>query len=131
MDRPDIILVRRLAAMYDPFRILGITVEEAARAKPCKSFVDVPKRTKAYHCGRVAWFANQFRLGLQVSPIDIDNACDRNQILPEPIVTDGHHRLAGAILAGSICIKASYAGRTDLLRFLQGSRKTAPSICIG
>jgi len=60
----------------------------------------------------------------------IDNECinDRykNVILPIPIIDDGHHRFAAIVYLGLPKFKATYCGRIDVLRYLEGKRKTKP-----
>lgn len=84
------------------------------------------ERDRKYDLGRINYFANLFSVGKRVDPISVDNYCAHNFIYPEPLVTDGHHRLCGADLANAEKIPSYYSGRVDLLRYLKGLRKTKP-----
>lgn len=64
---------------------------------------------------------------MQLEAIDIDNRCDYGHIYPEPVLLDGHHRLAASHLASASIILANYGGRVDLLRYLIGARKSCPA----
>jgi hypothetical protein len=43
------------------------------------------------------------------------------------MLLDGHHRLCGACLSFQEWVPALYSGRLDLLNYLTGKRKTAPT----
>lgn len=59
-------------------------------------------------------------------PIHLDNDCDGNRIYPIPIILDGWHRYFAHVATGDNIIKVIYGGRVDLLRYLEGKRKTCP-----
>jgi hypothetical protein len=124
------ILVNRLIELYDPFSGIGIFRQEEflkkARNTTARTFIKLDDRKHDYHAGRCQYFAQILTSGRDVEPIEVDNACANGRIYPEPIVLDGHHRLIGAIMAGAKKIRCSYGGRMDLLRYLQGRRKTCP-----
>ncbi len=56
----------------------------------------------------------------------MDCHCDRGRVYPEPLIVDGWHRFGGVVMAGAEKMKVSFSGRLDLLRYLQGRRKTRP-----
>ena len=133
---PSEILVDRLVATYEwpnddpqsaPFRRL--TLEEVLGHRPVAAYLDDHSRIvdEAWHIGRVRFFYDELRAGRVLDPISIDNRCDRGHIYPEPILLDGHHRLAASVIAGSRTILAWYGGRLDLLAYLTGGRRTCPS----
>ena len=64
--------------------------------------------------------------GEDVDPISIDCECDRWSIYPVPVLLDGYHRLAGALLSGTETLLAVYGGRVDLLNYLTGKRRNRP-----
>lgn len=119
------ILVARLAEWVDPFEVLCVS-EETCRTTP--SLFREPlfesslvRRDRGYHTRRIRWFWQRFRYGHDVDPISVHGDIDG-----VPWLHDGHHRFAGALLAGAERIPASFGGRLDLLRYLQGRRKTRP-----
>jgi hypothetical protein len=75
----------------------------------------------------VRYFRDQFLAGEKCDPIEVDNHCEGGHIYG-PIVTDGHHRLCGAVLAKRTTIDADYGGRLDILRYLIGKRRACPPI---
>jgi len=83
--------------------------------------------TRAWDYGRIRFFYEQLLAGVTLDAINVDNECDHGRIYPEPIVLDGHHRLAASHMAGAKVILANYGGRLDLLRYLTGARKTCPA----
>ena len=87
----------------------------------------VKQPTRAWDYGRIRFFYEQLLAGVTLDAIQVDNVCNGGRIYPEPILLDGHHRLAASHLAGTRIIRASYGGRTDLLRYLTGARKTCPA----
>ena len=81
----------------------------------------------AWHYGRMRFFYEQLLAGGALDAITVDNVCAGGRIYPEPVLLDGHHRLAASHLAAAPVIRASYGGRIDLLRYLTGKRRTCPS----
>lgn len=78
-------------------------------------------RDEKYHIGRVLWFAELLLTDEElVSPVEIDNVCDRSHIYPIPVILDGYHRIAAAVFAQRPTIRAHYGGRVDVLRYLEG-----------
>jgi hypothetical protein len=131
----DTLLVERLWELYPwpewklPMR--GMTVEKLLnyRARP-KYVSDVTRTIKqpprAWDYGRIRFFYEEVLAGRALDPVEVDNVCEGGRIYPIPALNDGHHRLAGSHLAGARTIRAFYAGRVDLLRYLTGRRKTCP-----
>jgi len=78
---------------------------------------------KKWHIGRVIYFIND---PSRITPISMDNDCHGSRIYPIPIIDDGHHRFAAILYLGLPKFEAYYSGRTDVLRYLQGKRKTKP-----
>lgn len=58
----------------------------------------------------------------------VDNVCLEGCFYPEPVLLDGHQRLAASHLAGARRIRTSYGGHIDLLRYLTGRRRTCPAL---
>lgn len=130
-----LVLVGRLVSMYDPFWALGLTDPEARRAigsaEPIANYLEEHLREGlggiGYDLGRIAFFRDEFKAGRQPPPISVDCHCERGWVYAEPVVLDGHHRLAGAMLAGAKRIGIKFGGRLDLLSYLMGRRKTCPT----
>ena len=133
---PDQLHVERLWALYTwpewnlPMRAMTIEKLLTYRAQP--DYVSDAARTRkrptlAWDYGRIRFFYERLLAGDPLDAIEVDNVCDHGRIYPEPILLDGHHRLAASHLAGTRIILASYGGRVDLLRYLTGARKTRPA----
>lgn len=130
----DVVLVPRLAAVYDAFNALfnDVGLLRAAldthveRARPRRAWC-VGRETRKQHIARIRFFVDAFRRGDHVDPIVIDNACANGVIYPEPIIIDGHHRFLAAQVANVKTIRCEYSGRVDVLRYLQGKRKRLPT----
>lgn len=126
------ILVKRLGEFIDPWRGLGISNNQDLSKYDLVSDVGYIKNDNdschdsKYHYGRIRFFVERLQGGYTLDPLEVDNRCSRYSILPEPILLDGHHRLAALILAGTESIKVNYGGRLDVLRYLQGKRKNPP-----
>lgn len=123
----DMILVQRLAEMYNPFEVLGISPDAVAGAQEVVNHATYDLRDTAYDLGRVAFFVRELQEGKKLDPLMLDNACDGGQIFPEPIVQDGNHRLAAAILAKQEKVEVNYGGLTFLLNYLKGKTKKLPT----
>ena len=135
-ERSDRVLVDRLWALYPwpefnvPMR--GMTVEKLLRYRTQSVYVSDEKRTRkpptrAWDYGRFRYFYERILAGETLDAIEVDNHCDWGHIYPEPVLLDGHHRLAASHLAGARIILVNYGGRVDLLRYLTGARKTCPA----
>jgi hypothetical protein len=131
----DKVIVARLWELYPwpewnlPLR--GMTVGKLLRYRAQPTYVSDEARTRkqptrAWDYGRIRYFYEQLQAGKKLDAIEIDNVCHGRRIYPEPLVIDGHHRLAASHLAGARIIRANYGGRVDLLRYLTGARKTCP-----
>jgi hypothetical protein len=130
------VIVERLWSLYAwPERNLPMrkmTIEKLLTHPAQPAYVSDEARarkqpTRAWDYGRIRFFYEQILSGKTLDAIDVDNECDHGRIYPEPVVLDGHHRLAASHLAGAKIILANYGGRTDLLRYLTGKRKTCPA----
>ena len=132
----DKLLVERLWALYEwpewnlPMRKMTVAKILRYRAQP--DYVCDTERTRKqpplrWDYGRIRFFYEQLLAGKKLDAIEVDNRCDWGHIYSEPILIDGHHRLAASYLAGARIIFASYSGRVDLLRYLTGARKTCPA----
>lgn len=135
-ERLDRVLVERLWALYPwpehnlPMR--QITVEQLLQYPSQSEYVSDEARTlkrptRAWDYGRIRHFYERLLAGETLDAIAVDNHCDHGHIYPEPILIDGHHRLAASHLAVARVILVSYSGRVDLLRYLTGMRKTCPA----
>lgn len=78
-----------------------------------------------FHASRVLWLTKHPEY-LQ-DPLQMDNDCFNGCIYPIPVILDGWHRFFAHRFLGMDKIPVSYSGRIDLLRYLTGKRKTAPS----
>lgn len=81
---------------------------------------------RAWDYGRIRFFYEQLLAGETLDAIEVDNRCDHGRVYPEPILLDGHHRLAASHLANARSIRVIYGGRIDLLRYLTGARRICP-----
>lgn len=133
MNLSDSVLVARLVPhLPDPFKILGVPRDtNFDRVKPQVRYVNDSysrlrtERDQAYSRGRIRYFRDLFLEGEEVTPLEVDNEWS----LYSPcglILNDGHHRLCGAILAGSDHVVVSYSGDVRALRWLKGELQTAP-----
>jgi len=129
------VLVSRLWALYAwpeqnlPVRELTVAKLLAYRAQP--DYVSDEERTRKrptreWDYGRIRHFYDCLLAGKVLDAIEVDNVCNYGRIYPEPILLDGHHRLAASYLAEASSIFIHYGGRLDLLRYLRGTRKTCP-----
>lgn len=118
---PNIVLTRRLDRLYDPFPVIGLTREvRLDRVAPVTRFRYEKYRTPRYHSGRVRYWIEMILQGEEIPPLLVDNHCEGYTVYAQPIVLDGHHRFAAAILVGRRTLPISYGGRIDLLRYLEG-----------
>lgn len=79
------------------------------------------QKSRNWHIGRIIYFINHPD---EIKDIEIDNACNKNLILPKPILIDGWHRYAAARWLYDKHklseIHCKYGGRMDILQYLQG-----------
>lgn len=129
--RPSKLLVARLRALWNPLEVLNLhpyVVVHYRQVEPISTYGS-SRRGRKYHLGRIHYFVQLLREGVELEPISIDNDCGEGRILPVPVVCDGNHRFVAHILTGRATIRAHYSGREDLLRYLEGKRKTLPKEC--
>lgn len=126
------LLVRRLVKLYDPWTAIGLAPDFTwlKSATPVSVFkpelVMDEERDMEYHKGRVKFFVDQLQKGLELEPIEVDNACEGCHIYPYPVVPDGNHRLLAYWAAKRKTIPATYGGRIDLLKYLEGKSRKKP-----
>lgn len=127
----DLIIARRLWRLYRSTwagnLYEGLTLRKLRTVPPVSLYTDEYTRPDddAWHLGRVRYFFEKLSAGEPVDAISVDNQCHSGQILPVPVVIDGHHRLIAAVKAG-VRIPAHYSGRVDLLEYLTGTRRRPP-----
>lgn len=132
---PSKLFVERLWSLYTwpewnlPMR--GMTIDKLLKYRAQPDYVSDEARTRkqpsrAWSYGRIRHFYEQLLADQTLDAIEVDNVCDYGHIYPEPILLDGHHRLAASHLAGAQIILASYGGRVDLLRYLTGAQRLCP-----
>lgn len=127
------VLIKNLLKYYDPYPALGfyskITIKQLKLSKPIENYIPEehrPEEDLFWHLGRIRYFFEQIRQGKSIDPIEIDNFCNNGSIYPEPIVTDGHHRLIASDLVKARTIPVIYGGRVDVLNYLVGKSKKIP-----
>jgi hypothetical protein len=128
-DPIDFVLTRRVLEFVDPWWTLaalrGEVFAHPTRAQietaPIQPFQPEEQRNEKYDLGRVRFFVEVLRRGQDLPPVVMDNRCLGRSILPEAILTDGHHRLAAAAHDGLEWLPAYYSGRVDVLEWLQGA----------
>ena len=79
------------------------------------------ERSRNWHIGRIIYFINHKD---EIKDIEIDSECYEWHVLPDPIITDGNHRLLAAIWLqkeGNLkSVHCWFDGRVDLLDYLTG-----------
>lgn len=119
-DSVDMILVERLALLYDVWNGLGIDpVKREDLPNVAQEHMEPLERGLDYHIPRVAFFVKEIEEGRTVSPIDLDNLWSGWWPLGI-VLEDGHHRLAAAILTQTTRIPCVYSGIVDALEWLKG-----------
>jgi hypothetical protein len=120
------IRVTRLAQFCDPFGALGfqkpLTPEELQDVEPI-DFLGFAERGGVkldYDRRRIKFFIRAFENGEPVDPIEVDNEF-HGSLQGYPVVTDGHHRFAAAILTQTKTLGVTYSGRLDILHWLAGT----------
>jgi len=127
----DHILVQRFVRLYswwfDESLYRKVKLRDLLKHPPRPNFIREDKRPDdddlAWHYGRVRFFYDRLIAGKKLNPVMIDNACYGSHISNEPVLTDGHHRLAAYWFAKSKTMPAYYSGRVDLLEYLTGQRR--------
>lgn len=115
----------RICTLYDPQGIMeALSLPESAGWLGVTS--PIPnhrqRRGPVYHRGRVCHFVNLLLADQLLEPIEVCH---------EPLeffLSDGHHRFMAHLYAGRETILAAYSGSPDVLRYLQGKRKTCPKL---
>lgn len=135
LDPIDHVLVGRLFRAYEHFwydrsNFKGVTIPMLSKYRPVAEHMDERLRSNPdkfrtkgivdYDLGRLRYFVEILQAGGELDPIEVDNNCWGMNILPEPIVTDGHHRLVAYKLVKRRTIPAKYSGRLDVLAYLKG-----------
>jgi len=102
----------------------GVAKQNEEQSDWYKPYTEQPKE---WHISRIIYFVNDPN---RITPINIDNFYHYSPagtyIFPVPIIEDGHHRFAAIVYLGLPKFKATYGGRIDVLRYLEGKRKTKP-----
>jgi hypothetical protein len=133
---PNKLIVDRLWTLYEwpewNLPMQKMTIRKLLRYRSQPKYISDVERTRKqpklrWDYGRIRFFYERLLAGETLEPIDVDNRCDYGHIYPEPVLLDGHHRLAASHLAAAPIILANYGGRVDLLRYLIGARKTCPA----
>ena len=126
MPRTNSILTSRVMQVWCPYSAIGMRVFNKIDGVRPINFIEEDYRGKTYHKKRVVFFLEKILLGESLDPLIVDNQCDAGWINAQPVVLDGNHRLIAYHLTGISKIKVHYGGRLDVLRFLQGKRKSLP-----
>lgn len=134
-EKIDHILVRRFVRLYswwfDESLYSQAKLRDLLKYPPQPKYLDDHKRPGdddlAWHYGRVRFFYDELKAGKKLKPVVIDNACYGMHISNEPVLVDGHHRLAAHWFARSRTIPSYYSGRVDLLEYLTGKRRVRPA----
>lgn len=125
-DDTDTILVQRLLEFVgaDPWSA-GFKMEmlDGSLSKRPASYGWFDDWDARLHADRIRYLAESPEL---YNPIDVDNECHGNHILPIPVVVDGHHRLFAHAWLGLETIEAQYGGRLDVLDYLKGITSELP-----
>lgn len=129
------ILVNRLRSRYWPKWMNAFTLAEVTRAKPQPHWDRPTIRTHTdiddWDLGRAHWFMLKMRKGEHVDPISIETHAWPGPISAPPawsgpIVDDGHHRLAAAVLFKRRRMLTTFSGPLVLLHWLQGTTRRYP-----
>jgi len=133
-DKTNTILTERFLEFCDfaeeGFEWYGITVTLSDIAKGIADGLDVridryneKHKSKQWHIGRIMYFVEDPR---RITPIDVSVLYAYNGMFPTPTIIDGWHRFAAILYLGLPKFKIIYNGRIDVLRYLEGKRKTKP-----
>jgi hypothetical protein len=127
-DPESLVHLDRLLQFCDPFAALGFAKPSLDEISKLRPFAHIPerRRTRRYHLPRIAHFVRDLREKNPLDPILIDNVCSHGHITAQPIVTDGHHRLAAHLLLGLPHINAVISGRVDVIDWLTGKSDHHP-----
>lgn len=128
-DVVDQIILRRFLPYYASwFGIEEMTARKLLSYPPQSEYVEELRRPDdpSWHASRVRHFYDELLAGRSLTPVMIDCECARGHVYPEPVLVDGHHRLAAYRLAKRATFPAYYSGRVDVLKYLIGQRRTMP-----
>jgi len=78
---------------------------------------------KIDHIERIVFFVDHPQ---EITPIFLDNKCEGMNILPIPIIEDGHHRFMASMYRNDDVIPAHYSGLVSLLEYLKGESDIKP-----
>jgi len=126
LEGTETIIVERLAefAAEDPwgagFNMKMLDDSLSKRQTPYGWLDDWDARL---HADRIRYLADSPELH---NPIEVDNECHNNDILPVPVIIDGHHRLFAHVWLELQTIEVIYGGRLDVLDYLKGETDTLP-----
>jgi len=134
-EKIDHLIVRRFVRLYswwfDDSLYSGKTIKDLLGYPPQPKFIREDKRPGdddlAWHYGRVRYFYDELQEGKRLKPLMVDNVCHGHHISNEPVLVDGHHRLAAHWFARRRTFPAFYSGRVDLLEYLTGQRRMRPA----
>lgn len=109
----------------------GISLGDIDAARADMSF---PRQSEPYsatfaekgddwHIGRILYFIDN---PARVTPISLDCECDGGFVYALPVLLDGHHRYAAALVAQWPVIISAFGGRVDLLKYLCCETDTPP-----
>jgi hypothetical protein len=102
-SRPDKLIVARLWTLYEwpewNLPMQKMTIQKLLRYRSQPQYVSDVERTRKqpelrWDYGRIRFFYERLLANETLEPIDVDNCCDYGHIYAEPILLDGHHRLA-------------------------------------
>lgn len=120
------ILLNRLRQFYWPGWLNRLTLTRVLRSRP-RQFESEQLRVydRGYDAGRVHFLMRQLHKRRGLDPIEIDTTWHGNSPVGL-VVTDGHHRLVAAVLAGRQSVRASVSGLVDMRRWLTGDTDKCP-----
>jgi hypothetical protein len=76
------------------------------------------------HAQRIKYIAGNEKI--LNDPIQVDNYCWREYIMPYPVILDGNHRFMAHVWKKLKVIPATYGGRVDILEYLTGKSDVRP-----
>jgi hypothetical protein len=129
MPKVHKILIKRLTEVWNPWEALRIEKLSHNQAwlrevEPLRVYRD-DLRGPAYHKRRIRFFLERIRAREELEPICVANYSPK---YPLPCVDDGNHRLIACILTHQKYVAATYEGRLDVLRYLEGRRAGFPRV---
>ena len=133
-DYTDDVVIARLLEDYDPVEALGLAKGSlrgrvnalSGHAEAWSIYIPDGERPDNYDIGRIAYMVDRMADGWEPDPIEVANQCERGRIYNAIVVTDGHHRLVAAILAGRKTIRATVGGLVSIADYLSGRSDEAP-----